>query len=111
MILLTICNMQIRIYLREWEHNNFDSIPLAAWLERKHEWAITAILPEENRPVRLYPVGSGQSSAALKSTPERNLRFSDPCEYTSSQCCVDPLRPPVLWGILFAHVVDFGEVQ
>jgi hypothetical protein len=53
---------------------------LAAWLERKHEWAITAILPEENRPVRLYPVGSGQSSAALKSTPEENLRLSDSCE-------------------------------
>jgi hypothetical protein len=54
--------------------------PLAARLERKHQWAITPILPEENRPVRLYPVGSGQSSVALKSTPEENLRLSDSCE-------------------------------
>src|SRR5258707_9176435 len=68
--------------------------PLAAWLERKHEWAITTILPEKNRPVRLYPVGPGQSRAALEPTPEKNLRLSDTCEYTSSNCCVDPLRPP-----------------
>jgi len=54
--------------------------PLAARLERKHQCAITAILPEENRPVRQYPVGSGQSSAALKSTPEESLRLSDSCE-------------------------------
>src|SRR5260370_26401328 len=50
---------------------------MAARLQRKHEWAITTILPEENRPVRLYPVGSGQSGTALKSTSEKNLRFSD----------------------------------
>jgi len=48
-----------------------------ARLERKHQWAITAILPEAHRSVRLYPVGSGQSSAALKSTPQKDFRFSD----------------------------------
>ena len=54
--------------------------PLAARLQRKHQWAITAILPEENRPVRVYPVGCGQNSAAPKSTPEKNLRLPDSCE-------------------------------
>ena len=53
---------------------------LAAWLERKREWAIATILPEENRPVRLYPVASEQSGVAFKSTPEKNLRLSDSCE-------------------------------
>jgi len=32
------------------------------------------------RPNRLFPVGSEQSSAALKSTPATNFRFSDSCE-------------------------------
>jgi len=39
----------------------------------KHKRAITTILPEENRPVRLFPVGSGQSSAALKSNAHERL--------------------------------------
>src|SRR5260370_17854260 len=69
---------------------------MAARLKRKHEWAITTILPEENRPVRLYPVGTGQSCTALKSTPEKNLGLSDSREQTSSNCCVHPLRPPRL---------------
>jgi len=34
----------------------------------------------ENRPDRLFPVGSEQSGAALKSTPPRDFRFSDSCE-------------------------------
>jgi len=34
----------------------------------------------ENRPDRLFPVGSEQSGAALKSTPTRDFRFSDSCE-------------------------------
>jgi IS30 family transposase len=56
--------------------------PQSPWqpLERKHQWAITTILPQENRPVRLHAVGSRQSSAALKSTSEKDFRFSDSCE-------------------------------
>src|SRR5258707_1200237 len=49
-------------------------------LERKHKRALTTILPEERRPNRLFTVGSEQSSAALKSTPTTNFRFSDSCE-------------------------------
>jgi len=54
--------------------------PLETRLERKHKRAVTAILPEEHRPNRLFAVGSEQSSAALKSTPTTNFRFSDSCE-------------------------------
>ena len=36
--------------------------------------------PKNNRPNRLFPVGSEQSSAALKSTPTTDFRFSDSCE-------------------------------
>jgi IS30 family transposase len=43
--------------------------------KRKYEWATTTILPQENRPVRLYPVGTGQSGTALKSTPTKDLGF------------------------------------
>src|SRR6266850_7500808 len=53
---------------------------MATRLERKHKRALTTILPEEHRPNRLFPVGSEQSSAALKSTPTTNFRFSDSCE-------------------------------
>src|SRR5215831_13116280 len=53
---------------------------LAARFERKHKRALTTILPEERRPDRLFPVGSEQSSAALKSTPTTNFGFSDSCE-------------------------------
>ena len=49
-------------------------------LERKYKRALTTILPEERRPNQLFPVGSEQSSAALKSTPTTNFRFSDSCE-------------------------------
>ena len=33
--------------------------------------------PKKNRPVRLYPGGTGQSSAELKPTTEKNPRFSN----------------------------------
>ena len=41
---------------------------------------LPTILPEEHKPNRLFPVGSETSSAALKSTPATNFRFSDSCE-------------------------------
>jgi hypothetical protein len=45
-------------------------------------------------PVRLHAVGSRQSSAALKSTPTKDFKFSDSREHTWSQCCTDPFSPP-----------------
>src|SRR5271155_606996 len=49
---------------------------LAARLERKHEWAIATILPEENRSVGLHPSGAGRRGAAVKSTSKKTLRIS-----------------------------------
>ncbi len=36
--------------------------------------------PKNIQRYRLFPVGSEQSSAALKSTPTTNFRFSHSCE-------------------------------
>jgi hypothetical protein len=47
--------------------------------ERKHKRALATIFPEEHGLNRLFPVRSEQSSAALKSTPTKNFRFSDSC--------------------------------
>jgi hypothetical protein len=47
---------------RKWERLGLlllSAESLATRLERKHQWAVTTILPEENRPLRLYPVRSG----------------------------------------------------
>jgi len=39
---------------------------------------ITTILPEENRPLRLYPVGSGQVALRLNERPRKTLGFQTP---------------------------------
>ena len=53
---------------------------LAARHERKHQSAVTAILPSRHRPVCLFASAARPGRAALESTTEKDLRFPDPCE-------------------------------
>ena len=59
--------------------------PQSPWQRGSNEETPTELLRQyfpknTNRPDRLFPVGSEQSSAALKSTSTTNFRFSDSCE-------------------------------
>jgi hypothetical protein len=47
--------------------------PLAARLERKHEWAIAAIPAEERGPLHLHAMGLGQDRSAPQSAATKNL--------------------------------------
>src|SRR5215468_8403084 len=53
---------------------------LAAWIERKHQWAPAPIPAEESGSFQLLAVGLGADRSTSESTPTTNFRFSDSCE-------------------------------
>jgi hypothetical protein len=59
--------------------------------QRKHQLAVTAVLPARHRPVWLFASAAGPGRAALESTPAKAFRFPDSCELTARKCCVDRL--------------------
>ena len=53
--------------------------PLATRHERKHQSALTAILPTRHRSVRLFSRAARPGLAALESTTEKDLRIPNSC--------------------------------
>jgi hypothetical protein len=53
----------------------------------------------ENRSVRLYPIRTRQGGVSFESTLANDFKLLRPGKHTSSQCCVDPWRPPALSGV------------
>ncbi len=81
--------------------------PMAARIQREHEWPSAAILPERHRPVSVDPAGSRGGRAHAQHAPEKDARMAhsgrsdgtSPTIAPTAKRCVDQLNPPwVPWS-------------
>jgi hypothetical protein len=73
---------------------------LAARVERKHQSAVTAILPPRHGPVRLFASAVGPSGAAVKSASKKDLRISKLPPVNCNRVLHRPSEPAAVIGIL-----------
>ena len=68
--------------------------PLAARIEREHQWLAAAVLSEKHRRVWLFAGPAASGGETLERTATQGAELRDADRAISPDCCIGRLKPP-----------------